>query len=169
MYRRVLSFLSHGPVILTSFSLMLLIGAGFSFVMGAIDGPLLDMIFTGEAAMTRLGELRPDQRMTHFYATVFLDTLYPLAYGGFLIGWLARFGGPCRGYTVLPAIVTVLADFSENIVQAVALAGAAPEILAAKTLLTPLKMTGLGSAFLLGLSLALIHYLLVYRKTRKTL
>ncbi|MEQ9316953.1 MAG: hypothetical protein RLN72_13945, partial [Henriciella sp.] len=87
-----LNLLSRWQVILLCFVAMVLIGMSFAPVQDAIDGKLLDMIFSGEAAQARLAELSAEQREAHFWATVLNDTAYPLAYGGFFAGLAARCG-----------------------------------------------------------------------------
>ncbi len=134
-----MNWLAQTRVILILFVVMFLTGAGFHWVTEASGGPLLDVLTDGEAAMVRLSQMDASQRTVHFRGTVFLDTLYPLAYGGFFAALIARFAGRWRGFLVVLPIATALADFSENITQAIALTGGDPEVLLAKDILTPLK------------------------------
>lgn len=142
------------PIILFLLLVMVLTGMAFGPVQATLDGPLLDMLATGEAARERLAEMSPPARRIHFWATVALDTLYPLAYGGFLAGLAGRFAPErWRGIAMLPAGLTILVDLMENTVQALALAGVA-DLLALKTILTPVKFGLFGVAALLALALA---------------
>lgn len=142
------------PVILLLLLAMVLVGMAFGPVQAALDGPLLDMIGSGEAARARLAEMGAPERRIHFWTTVALDTLYPLAYGGFLAGLAGRFAPlRWRGLVMLPAALTILVDLMENTVQALALAGVA-DLLALKTILTPVKFGLFGVAALLALALA---------------
>lgn len=138
-----LFFLSRTPVILGFLAATVLIGAGFSFVLQAIDGPLLDQISSGNSAIARLAQMDEYQRTAHFRGTVFLDSLYPLAYAGFFVGLLARLSGRWRWVVILLPISGMLADYAENAVQAMALSGHAAEVLLAKDIVTPLKFGGL--------------------------
>jgi hypothetical protein len=124
-------------VLLSLLVATLAIMASFRPVQAAMDGPLLDFIFTGGAAEARLAELSEAQRRAHFWGTVVNDTAYPLAYGGLLAGLALRFGRG-RDWLAWPAVLVIVADLAENTVQALALSGTA-NMLAAKTVLTPLK------------------------------
>ena len=149
-------FLVRTPVIIGSFILMTLIGLSFAPVQAAIDGPLLDMVWTGEAAQARLAELNAAQRTAHFWGTVLNDTAYPLAYGAFFAGLAGRFAPrPWRVGVMVPAGLTVIADLAENTVQALALAGAA-DLLALKSILTPVKFGLFAASALLALAFAVI-------------
>ncbi|MEO0982389.1 MAG: hypothetical protein AAFX03_07030 [Pseudomonadota bacterium] len=151
---RVLDTLSRTPVLIGSLLAMLAIGAGFYPVGQAIGGELLDMVRTGDAAADRLAELDAGERRIHFWATVLLDSAYPLAYGAFFGGLAARFAGGYRALAVVPIGAAVAADFSENVVQAMALAGQ-DALLGWKDFLTPAKfslvMVGAGLALVLAL------------------
>ena len=70
----LLRWLTSVPAIITSFVLMVLIGLSFAPVQALIDGPLLDMIATGEAARVRLEEMSAVQKTAHFWASVLNDT-----------------------------------------------------------------------------------------------
>lgn len=163
---KLLNFLGRWPVILVCFVAMILIGMSFAPVQAAIGGPLLDMIGSGSAAQTRLAEMTTEQREAHFWATVLNDTLYPLAYGGFMAGIAARLAGNLRAFAVIPAFLTVATDFVENTVQAVALQGQ-PEVLVAKSVLTPAKFGFFALAAILTLVLifvAAVRWIMRQRK-----
>lgn len=148
----LLGWLARTRTILMFLVLTFLCGFGFYFVMQATGAPLLDSIFSGNEAIARLSAMDEYQRAAHFRGTVYLDTVYPLAYGGFLAGLIARFSGRYGWFAILPVIITMLADYAENAVQAMALAGQPAEVLLAKDILTPLK----GGALLASVVLALL-------------
>lgn len=154
-------WLTSTLVILISLILTLLIGLSFAPVQNVIGGPLLDMLWTGEAAQARLNAMNEAERSVHIWGTVLNDTLYPLAYGAFLAGLAGRFAGPrWMGWAMLPALVAVFADLAENTIQVLALSGTA-NLLALKSVLTPLKfgafLTAAGLALVLGF-LALVRW-----------
>lgn len=161
MRRGFLGWLSKPWVILSFLMATLMLGGSFSYIINRIDGPLLDMIVSGDKAIGRLNQMDGDQRQIHFWATVTLDMLYPLAYGGLFTGLLCRFGWRSRWLLILSPMTGVLADFAENTVQAMALGGYAAEILVAKDIVTPLKYGALllsfGLTALLGLIAALTN------------
>lgn len=132
----------------------LAIGAAFMPVQQAIGGELLDMMMTGEAARERLAALTPGQRQIHLWATLGLDTAYPLAYGSLLAGLALRFSRGLMRWVAWPAVLVVLFDLTENGVQALALIGVA-DFLGVKTVLTPAKFTMFAVAALLALVLML--------------
>ncbi|PHS41959.1 MAG: hypothetical protein COA91_00865 [Robiginitomaculum sp.] len=152
---KLLNFLARTPVLWTMFILFLILGVGFHFAQQAVGGPLLDMQMNAKQALVRLGEMSAAQKHIHLVATLTLDTLYPLAYGGLLAGLVWRFGGKFRNFLVIPASLAVITDFAENTVQAFALAGS-ESMLAAKDILTPLKYTSLILAAIITLVLLLI-------------
>ena len=150
----LLGWLARTPVLIGFFAATVLIGAGFYFVIQAVGGDLLDMIANGNDAIIRLTELNSSQKQAHFLGTVFLDTLYPIAYGGFLIGMLSRLAWNWRWAVILVPIITAFCDLAENAVQAMALNGHASEILLVKDIVTPVKFAGLGVSLVLVLLLA---------------
>jgi len=152
MRNGLLGWFARTPVILCFLVATLLIGGGFYFVIQEIEGQLLDEIVTGDDAISRLNQMNEHQRSVHFWGTVTLDALYPLAYGGLFIGLLCRFGWRLRWLLILVPIIGVLADFAENTVQAMALSGYAVEILVAKDIVTPIKF----GALLLALALSVL-------------
>ena len=139
MNKGVLGFLSSTRSLIGFLIATLAIFAGFYFVLQAIDGPLLDMMMSGDRAIVRLNQLSDDQSAVHFWATITLDVAYPLAYGGLLIGLLSRLAWRWRWLLILVPVIAALADYAENLVQAMALSGYASEILHAKDIVTPLK------------------------------
>lgn len=148
---RLLAFLSKTPVILGFLVATIVILISFSPLRQSLDGPLLDQIFSGSAARARLAEFTADQKQAHFWVTVINDTLFPLAYGGLLMGLVARFGGRYATVAAIPAMLTIVFDLAENTVQALALSGTV-DLLGLKTFLTSAKMGFLLIAALLALS-----------------
>ena len=135
---------------------MVVIGMSFGPVQDVIDGPLLDMLLTGDAAKTRLAEMSAVQKTAHFWGTVINDTAYPLAYGAFFAGVAGRFAPErFRLWAMLPAALTILIDLAENTVQALALTGQA-DLLALKSVLSPLKFGFFALSAVLALALSLV-------------
>lgn len=152
----LLRWLTSVPAIIASFILTVLIFLSFAPVQALIDGKLLDMIATGEAARVRLEEMSAVQKTAHFWATVLNDTAYPFAYGALFAGLAGRFvPARFRGLAMLPALVTAIVDLCENTVQALALSGSA-DLLGLKDVLTPLKFGLFAFSALLALSLSLL-------------
>ncbi len=165
---KLLGFLARTPVLWGLFLLFIIMGVGFYFVEQAVGGPLLDMQMNAEDALARLGAMSNEQKHMHLLATLTLDTFYPLAYGGLLAGIIWRLGGSLRRFLVIPALLSVLADFAENTVQAFALAGSGAgsgNILAAKNILTPLKYMSISLAAIIALGL--LFFALLKRIRRK--
>ena len=142
------------PVLVLSLVLMILIGISFAQVQSLIGGPLLDVIVSGDAARERLSEMSASERQLHFWATVTLDTVYPLAYGALLAGLALRFAGSQGPLAAMPALLTVVTDLFENLTQALALQGL-PQLIGLKTLLTPAKFALFITAALIGAGLML--------------
>ena len=149
---KALDTLSRTGVLIGSLIAMIAIGFSFSFVMPELGGALLDMQTSGDTARDLVASWSDDQRRLHIWATAGLDSAYPLAYGAFYAGLLARLAPTRRSLFVLPVLVGVVADFAENAVQVAGLLGATG-LLSAKDILTPIKF---GAIFLaLGLIVVL--------------
>ena len=164
MWMRILQFLSRWPVILFSFILMNVVGFGFIYVQQAVDGELLDMIWHAEDANARLLEMTTSQKSKHYWATAILDSVYPVAYGGFFIGLTARLTKLKNVKLIWPAICAVIFDFIENVVQLLALSGR-PDFLIIKNFITPLKFSSVVLAILVILILLIVAG---YRKIAKS-
>ncbi|MAN74433.1 MAG: hypothetical protein CME85_06555 [Henriciella sp.] len=149
-------FLARLPVIAIAGIAMLAAGACFGLTAPAIDGTLLDLIWTGPAAEARLAEMDQASRTAHFWTTLIIDTAYPLAYGAFLAGLAARFA-PARfaRLAMVPAALVVLLDLVENTAQMMALKGAG-DVLWLKTFVTPAKFGMFAAAALLAGILGLL-------------
>jgi len=156
---KLLDFLSGTKTIITCFVAMIIIGVGFSFLPRFVGGELLDMQMNAMDASARLSEMSSWHKSNHIWITLLIDSLYPLAYGGFLAGVAARFAKPWHKFghklAVIPAFTTIIADFAENLVQVMALAGA-ENVLVLKNILTPIKFGGFFLAAILALVLLLI-------------
>ena len=148
---KLLDFLARTPVIVFLLVAFVLLGASFYFAEQAVGGPLLDMQMNSADAFSRLEAMSSEQKHRHIIATLTLDTFYPLTFGGLLAGIVARFSAQYRRLLVIPAFVTVIADFAENFVQSLALSGST-NLLVAKDILTPLKFT----SFILATIIALL-------------
>ncbi len=152
---RLLDFLSNTKTIVACFILLIAIGTSFSFAPHLVGGALLDVQMNAADASSRLAEMSGAQKTNHIWITLLLDSLYPLAYGGFLAGLAARFAKPWRRISVVPAFVTIIADFIENAVQLVALTGSA-HVLYFKNFITPIKFGGFMLATILALLLLIV-------------
>ena len=149
----LLGWLTQTSVIVFFFVAFVLVGAGFYFVQQASGGILLDTLMNGDDAIIQLAQMTPDQKQAHFRGTVLLDTLYPISYVGAIGGLSARLAGRWRVWALLPIVFAAIADFIENAVQAMGLAGRPPEVLLVKDIVTPLKFGGLSFAIIVMLLL----------------
>ncbi|MCR9279476.1 MAG: hypothetical protein NXH85_16080 [Pseudomonadaceae bacterium] len=150
--------LSQTRAIVISFIATLLIGFGFGVFGDQVGGVLLDEIMSADAARALIAGMSEAQRDAHFWVTVGLDSAYPIAYGAFLVGLLARLGQNLRRLCVAPAMATVVVDYLENTVQALALVGNDAWLIA-KDVLTPLKVSGLLICLALAIGLGIWRWL----------
>ena len=152
----LLNFLARPAVITFSLVAFLLVGFSFVPVEAWIGGLPLDMMLDGKAAAARLSEMTAEQKRAHIWMSILNDTAYPLAYGAFFAGLIARFSpSSWLPWTALPALMLVLVDFSENAVHIAALTGHT-SLLMAKTILTPLKFGLFGLASIIAVSMLLM-------------
>jgi hypothetical protein len=154
---KLLDFLAGTTVIWGLFILFILLGGGFYFAEQAAGGALLDMKMTAKEATALLAAMSEKQKQMHLVATLTLDTLYPLAYGGLLAGIAWRFGGKFRPFLVVPAFIAVITDFIENTVQAIALSGS-EALLPVKDIITPVKYYSVSLAAIIALGLLLFSF-----------
>jgi len=139
-------WLTRTSVLLASFAAMVLLMSALRQT-GEVIGGMLDLQFTGEASRALLAQMTEQQRDLHAHATAFYDSLYPLAYGAFFSGLAIRLRGRQARWIAMVMLAGMVADYAENVVQLLALSGWA-DVLAVKTLLTPLKfgLTGVAVA-----------------------
>ena len=140
--------LTSNRALVISFVLMLLCGMGFLPFIDSVGGRLLDETWNQADAQALLAGMSSAQQNTHFWVTVLLDSAYPLFYGAFFVGAIARLAGKQRRWAVWPSLIGVDCDFAENIVQAMALSGST-DLLFLKDFLTPIKFGGLAIGVLL--------------------
>lgn len=134
----MMRLLAQTPALLALLLATIAMTIAFALLPGVVGGPLLDSLLTAEAARDRIAAMSAGQRNAHILITTGLDTAYPIAYGGLLAGLALRFGKAPTALLVLPAAAAMTADYLENIVQALALAGDTT-LLPAKSALTPMK------------------------------
>jgi len=144
----LLNWLSQTKVLWVSFVLTVLVSVAFVTLASQVNGHFLDEALTQAAALEALNGLSSDQKSFHFWVTALLDTLYPLVYGGFFAGMIARLAGSMRRWAVWPGFIGVDCDFVENIAQMLALSND-PSWLFLKDFVTPIKMGGIGISLLL--------------------
>ena len=152
---KLLNFLSNTKIIILCLIVMIIIGMTFSFAPRLVGGELLDMQMNAADASARLSEMSSWHKSNHIWITLLVDSLYPLAYGGFLAGIAARLAKPWRKFAVIPAFATIIIDFAENLVQVAALSGT-ESILVLKDILTPMKFSCFSLAAILALILLLL-------------
>lgn len=144
----VLNWLSQTKVLWVTFILTVLVSVAFVVLTSKVNGHFLDEATTGSMALLWLEALDAEQKNFHFWITALLDTLYPLVYGAFFAGMVARLAGAKRSWAVWPGLIGVDCDFAENVTQMLALSGN-PNWLFLKDVLTPVKMGGIGISLLL--------------------
>jgi len=144
----LLNWLSQTKVLWMSFGLTVLVSVAFVMLAGQVNGHFMDEALTETGALATLNGLSSAQKDFHFWVTALLDTLYPLVYGGFFAGMVARLAGGARRWAVWPGFIGVDCDFIENITQMLALSGN-PNWLFLKDVVTPIKMGGIGISLVL--------------------
>jgi len=144
----IADYLSSNKAITISFVLMVLCGIGFGVFSGSYGGVLMDLAMDEEGALATLAGLTPEQKTSHFWVTVLLDSAYPLCYGAFFVGAIARLAREHRVWAIWPSLIGVDCDFVENTVQAMALSGN-PDWLWLKDYVAPVKMAALAIGLLL--------------------
>jgi len=155
--------LSSTRAITISFILMVLCGLGFGVFSGATGGVLLDQEMTEASTRAALAGMSAAEKTSHFWITVLLDSAYPICYGAFFIGVIARLAGDHRVWAIWPNIIGVGCDYVENTVQAMALSGST-DWLWLKDIVAPTKMAALAVGLLLIIGFGL-RVLMTRKKT----
>ena len=125
-------------------SLALLFAAAIALVFGfnlwtpSAGVTLLDGIGPALEAQELLASMSETQKTAHFRMTLWLDMLFPLAYGGFFAGMVLRNFEKPGVWLAIPAFLVIPIDIAENVIQLIALSGN-ESLLGAKSLLTPTK------------------------------
>ena len=151
------NFLRRTPVIWTLFVLMIVTGIGFGFFRSDVGGVYLDTSSSMVQSREIIAGMSAEQRDTHFWVTVTLDTAFPLAYGGFFAAMALRYFSGLGGAAAMPALATIIVDLTENTVQALALHGTV-DVLDTKEWLTPLKF----GLFFLAAAIALVALIMAF-------
>ncbi len=148
----LLRLLARPALLWPAAALTLALHVAIHFARRLTGGDLLDFRLTGAGARALLDTLasRPGAIEAHIRITALLDTAYPLAYGVLVAGLCARYATARPGIAAAPALLAAACDLAENAVQLLALTGAA-DLLAAKTLLTPLKFALIAPASALAI------------------
>jgi hypothetical protein len=148
-------------LLLTFMALML----GFRIFTEATGGitldTILDTIGPVSDAQALLASMSEAQKLAHFRLTLWLDMLFPLAYGGLFAGLTLRYFQTYGKWLVLPALLVIPVDITENIIQLLALSGS-ESLLGVKALLTPTKFI----LFQLSAGLALTSVLVAAARRR---
>ena len=119
---------------------------------------LLDGIASPSRAREILDQMSQNHKKAHVWITGTLDVAFPLSYGGLFAGSTLRFFPEYGIYLALPALLAIIADLTEGVIQILALTDTA-DFLDLKKYVTPFKfgmgIIGLVIAFA-GLVLSLI-------------
>ena len=133
-------FLTRPLTIWALFFATLIITFTIGLVIPNVSGTFIDMVSDPKVVSSLIARMSEEQKQTHFWATLLLDTAYPLAYGGFFAGMTLRYFGQRGKWLSLPALSAVLVDLVENTIQMLALRGN-EDMLWIKAFLTPVKFS----------------------------
>ncbi len=111
---------------------------GFVLWTPSVGGTNLDGVGPVLEVQQLLASMSETQKSSHFRMTLWLDMLFPLAYGGFFAGVALRNFEKLGVWLAIPALLVIPIDIAENIIQLIALSGN-ESLLVAKSILTPAK------------------------------
>ncbi|MEM8780169.1 MAG: hypothetical protein AAGF26_15110 [Cyanobacteria bacterium P01_G01_bin.49] len=121
------------------FILTLAISLGIFFWTPRTGGSLLDFLSSVSEVQERLQQMSAAQKNSHFLLTLLLDMPFPIVYGSFLAGLVLESFGKTKKWLLIPALLAIPVDLSENVIQLLALRGY-EALLSVKAILTPTKM-----------------------------
>jgi len=158
-----MSLITRTPVLWTLFGLTIALTLAFGALAPMVGGQFLDMVSKPEDTRAVFDAMTPSERSAHLWATVLLDTAYPLCFGLFFAGMAWRFFGKWGPFAAIPGFAVLVVDLTENTLQAITLSGAA-YLLEAKEWVSPLKM----NLFYLAAAIAFVAALIaLYRVVTK--
>ncbi len=131
-----------------------LVGCFITFTPVA-GGILLDSLRSATESQQLLVSMSDVQKTAHFRITLWLDMLFPLAYGGFFLGLTLKNFKHVGIWLAIPAFLVIPTDICENLIQLLALTGT-EDLLQIKAILTPIKFMLVNiSATIAALSLSI--------------
>ena len=101
-------------------------------------GILLDSLRSATESQQLLVSMSDVQKTAHFRITLWLDMLFPLAFGGFFVGVTLKYFEQVGIWLAIPAFLVIPTDICENLIQLLALTGT-EDLLQIKAILTPIK------------------------------
>ncbi|GHA93906.1 hypothetical protein GCM10009069_16260 [Algimonas arctica] len=154
-------------VIIASFVVAIALVFAFQAWIPFVGGDILDQAASVDDQMTVLTAMSEDQKSSHFWMTLLLDYLFPLAYGSFFAGLALKFPNRIGVMLAIPAFLVFGADLVENTIQLMALKGNY-SLLGVKAFLTPAKYFLFNVAALIGLmSLVWLAYKAVRSRLKR--
>ncbi len=155
----MLKFLTDGKTIIWTGVTFLVLTIAFGVWIQRFDLQILDELSDPDQIRALVAAMTSEQISAHWWMTLLLDYLYPLAYGGFFAGLALRYFNSFAPWIAIPAMVVVPADVIENTIQLLILSGD-QSLLAMKAIVTPIKLVSfLVAAFIALLALAMAAYL----------
>ena len=146
-----MGILRRVPVIWATGLCFVALTIAFAVWIRAYDLTILDRLAKSDDVRAVLASMSERQRSAHWWMTLSLDFVYPLAYGGFFAGLALRAFGRVGPALAVPAFICIVADIAENLIQLHLLQGG-EAFLGTKAILTPIKFT----SFYLAATLALV-------------
>ena len=134
-----MSLITRTPVLWALFMLTVVLTLAFGLFAPMVGGQFLDMLSAPADASAAFNAMTAEQKSTHFWITVLMDTAYPLCFGLFFAGMAWRFFGKFGPLAAIPGFAVLIVDLTENTLQAITLSGAA-YVLEPKEWISPLKM-----------------------------
>ncbi len=134
-----MNLITRTPVLWTLFGLTVLITLAFGVLAQQVGGQFLDMLSAPAETRATFEAMNAEQKTSHFWITVLMDTAYPLCFGLFFAGMAWRFFGKWGPLAAIPGFAVLVVDLTENTLQAITLSGAA-YVLEPKAWVSPLKM-----------------------------
>ena len=111
---------------------------GFVVIHNISDVTFIDMLAKPGEVLAVVGAMTPSQKLVHILVSASLDMAFPMAYGGLMVGLVHRYFLRATWILSVPALLAIVFDVVENLVQILILQGNFG-LLSAKLWLTPAK------------------------------
>jgi hypothetical protein len=122
MLDKIIEFVKQPRTLWVAFGVVMLLSLGFQWVRPHVGDVLLDELADSTVTLAQLALMSTEQLWAHIAMTTGFDFLFPVAYGVLFGGLIIRAFCQYSPALLLPLVILIIADVTENIAQIALLA-----------------------------------------------